>query len=428
MKHLYKGLLVSMFIGAFTFASVATVSAAEKILEAEDMRYDYGSQDVWNDSSASGGKKRILWNNGGAWEYMTASNDFSKIDIRAKGDHWGSYYPRVDVWVDSKYVDSVYLDSETWKTYSVSGNWSKGSHTVYLEYRNDYRNRGVILDSVVAANVATPAEPTQPTEPTEPTEPAPTPTDPTTGSNTGGSGGSKVDQTFQKFTGSKYTSQYHLYAAGLDWSKPVGALIYADGSGEWGLKNPGSTYLMAGSNGMIATAKKHNMILITPFSPNTACADGDGSCWYMGDSVGYTKWAEELVQNIYTKYPIDKTRVAFGGYSSGAQLASEYWTPSGAAQRTMDDGVIVAISYGGSPKMTETTYTSAFKSKVHMNWNTGDQDYAYTTTSSYGVKAGYNAFTNNGFQTSLDVIPGLGHNRSGQFGDVMSAQIAEHIN
>ena len=248
----------------------------------------------------------------------------------------------------------------------------------------------------------------------------------------GGSGGTEVtgeqtDRTGLSFTSNGYTSTYHLYAGGLNWSKSVGLLIYTDGSGEYGLKNPKSSYLLAGNNGMITVAKKNNMVLLTPFSPNKNCSDGSGSCWYLGNPRGYAKWAEGLVTQVQSQYPIDKKRIAFGGYSSGAQLATEWWVPSGAAQRTMDGGVIVGISYGGSPKMTEVAYTPAFKSNVHMNWNVGDQDGAYTNDGEYDVQSGYNYYTSHGFQTSLDVIPGAGHNRSGKFGAIMDAQIAKHV-
>ena len=239
--------------------------------------------------------------------------------------------------------------------------------------------------------------------------------------------GEQTDRTDLSFTSNGYTSTYHLYAGGLDWSKSVGLLIYTDGSGEFGLKNPESSYLLAGSDGMIAVAKKHNMVLLTPLSPNKNCSDGDGSCWYLGDPSGYTKWAEELVTQVQSQYPIDKKRIAFGGYSSGAQFSTEYWVPSGAAQRTMEDGVIVAITYGGSPKVSEVSYTPAFKSNVHINWNTGDQDSSYNSRGEFGVKAGYEHYTSAGFQTSLDVLPGVGHSRSGEFGAVMDAQIAKHV-
>lgn len=240
-------------------------------------------------------------------------------------------------------------------------------------------------------------------------------------------GADLTDRTNLSFTANNYTSTYHLYAANLDWNKPVGMLIYTDGSGENGLKNPTSSYLMGGSTGMIAVAKKHNMVLLTPLSPNKACSDGDGSCWYLGDSPGYTKWAESLVTSIQSQYSIDKKRVAFGGYSSGAQLATEFWVPSGAAERTMDDGVIVAISYGGSPKVPAVAFSSGFKSNVHINWNTGSQDEAYTTSGEFGVKAGSKYYTDAGFQTSLDVVQGKGHDRTGEFGKIMDAQITKHV-
>ncbi len=237
----------------------------------------------------------------------------------------------------------------------------------------------------------------------------------------------QTDRTNLSFTGSKYTSTYHLYAAGLDWNKTVGMILYTDGSGEYGLKNPTGSYLLGGSTGLIAVAKKHNMILVTPLSPNKNCSDGDGSCWYLGDSEGYVKWAEELVTDIQSRYPIDKKRIAVGGYSSGAQFSTEFWVPSGAAQRTMTDGVIVAISYGGAPQMNEVSYSSTFKSNVHMAWNTGDQDEAYTGGGSYGVKGGYDHYTSAGFQTSLEVLPGVSHDRSGDFGPVMDAMISKYV-
>lgn len=242
---------------------------------------------------------------------------------------------------------------------------------------------------------------------------------------TGGSGGAQADNTFLEFANGTYTSRYHLYAAGLDWTRPVGLLVYCDGSGEYGLKNPSSTYLLAGTNGLIAVAKRNNMLLLTPFAPNPACADGDGSCWYMGDPPGYAKWSADLIKYIESRYDLSKRRVALGGYSSGAQWLTEYFAPGGHADDIMTDGVAVAISYGGSPKVT-ATFDASFKINVHFNWNTGDKDSAWTSTGPYGVKAGHNWYTNNGFATSLDLIAGLGHDRS-DFGLVMEAQIKEHL-
>jgi hypothetical protein len=65
----------------------------------------------------------------------------------------------------------------------------------------------------------------------------------------------RADQMFQTFIGSRYSSRYHPYADGLDWSKRVGLIVHADGSGEYGLKNPQSTYLLAGRHGLARVAK-----------------------------------------------------------------------------------------------------------------------------------------------------------------------------
>lgn len=237
----------------------------------------------------------------------------------------------------------------------------------------------------------------------------------------------RTDQTSKVFTGSTYTSRYHLYAGGLDWSKPVGLIVYADGSGEYGLKNPRSTYLLAGKKGLVRVAKRNNMVLLTPFAPNRRCSDGGGSCWYLGDPVGYARWSKQLVRWVLGRYPIDRRRVAIGGYSSGAQWATQYFAPSGGAQRIQRNGVIVAISYGGAPNTTPVTFRKRWKQRVHLRWDVGSQDYAYRTRSSYGVRAGYRWYTNRGFDTSLRVVPGLGHGRGGQFGRIMEAAIKAHV-
>lgn len=242
--------------------------------------------------------------------------------------------------------------------------------------------------------------------------------------------GPLTDRTNLSFTSAGVTSTYHLYAEGLDWTQPVGMLIYADGSGEYGLANPGSDYLLGGSDGLVAVAKRHNMVLLTPRAPGRGCNDGEGVCWYAPSSgispAQKTKWAEELVVDVQAQYPVDTSRVVVGGYSSGAQLVTQHWLPSGAAERTMDGGVLVSISYGGAPRRS-TPISAAFKSAVHLNWNIGSEDAAYTTSHRDGVKRGLDWYADKGFDTSLDVAPGVDHGRSGQFGKIVEAQIVEHL-
>lgn len=257
-----------------------------------------------------------------------------------------------------------------------------------------------------------------------PEEPAPA------GDYTGGTGGPLNDRTFLTYTNSAgTTSRYHLYAGGLDWSKDVGLLVYTDGSAEYGLKNPTSTYLLAGSNGLVAVAKRLNMVLLTPLAPGTGCPDGDGTCWYQSSggysTEGKTRWSADLVKHVHGLYNIDRSRTVFGGYSSGAQWTTEFFGPAHAAG-LVSDGVAVAISYGGAPILTPR-FTEDFKAKVPFVWDVGEDDYAWYGGGRYGVKAGHDWYQANGFTTQLHVIPNLGHGRSGQFGGIIEREATEHV-
>jgi predicted esterase len=246
--------------------------------------------------------------------------------------------------------------------------------------------------------------------------------------SSGGSGGARTDQTNRYFSAGGVTSRYHLYAAGLDWSKPVGLLVYADGSGEYGLAHPTSSYLLGGSNGLVAVAKRHNMVLLTPRAPGAACSAG-GVCWHETSSgisaAAKTRWSYDLVRSVKGQYNIDLARVAVGGYSSGAQWAMQRFAPAYASS-VMVDGVFVGISFGGQPISTPT-FTAGHKLNVPYVWDTGDRDGAYTTTASYGVRAGRRWYQSNGFTTELHVVSGTGHARAGEFGSIVSREITQHV-
>lgn len=253
------------------------------------------------------------------------------------------------------------------------------------------------------------------------------------GFTTGGSGGPLTDRTSVSYTNTAGTaSTGHIYAAGLDWTKKVGVLVYTDGSGEFGLANPTSTYLLAGTNGLIAKAKAQNMILVTPRAPGNGCNDGDGVCWYDASFDGTSittkvKWADDFIQNqVLTKYDIDTRRVCIAGYSSGAQFTMEYYGPQ-YASAWMTDGLLLAISYGGSPKVT-ANYPTAFKQNVSAVWDVGSTDPAYQSSGSFGVQAGYDWYTANGFTTTeLTVVAGEDHARDGLFGGIVDREITQHV-
>ena len=258
------------------------------------------------------------------------------------------------------------------------------------------------------------------------------------GPSSGGSGGALTDATYVSFNNGVRTHTYHRYAAGLDWTKPVGLLIYTDGSGEYGLTTPSSSYLLNGTHGMIAIAKKHNMILLTPMAPGGNCNDGDGVCWYDSSSSTSTtpaiklKWSKDLIDFIFSQYNIDRSRVAFGGYSSGAQWTTQYWGP-GHAHEVMTDGVAVAISYGGDPKVTNNN-TTAYKNNVPVVWNVGHLDEAWSQpTWDDSVSKGRTYYDSNGYSTDITILGGVTHDRyisspeTGEFGRIMDRAITRYV-
>lgn len=260
-----------------------------------------------------------------------------------------------------------------------------------------------------------------------PTTPAPEPTPPpTTGKgNTNGSGGAYTNRQFQSFSSAGMTSRYHVYAEGLDRSKPIGIMMYADGSGAHGFKNPGQSYLLGGPNGLIAVAKKHNLVLVVPEAPAPGC-DRQDNCWYDRDlavAANKATWSSNLMTQIKGQYPIDLSRVVVGGYSSGAQWTTQTFLPAHGANQSVD--LAVAIAYGGAPR-SRMNAPAAWKNDVVMVWDTGTADPAYGTAF-FEARGGYNHYTSAGFNTHGVWPAGVTHSRGGQFGPIMDREISNRL-
>lgn len=269
---------------------------------------------------------------------------------------------------------------------------------------------------VLAAGDVSQAEPTPAPTPPAGTEPGAT----APGGTTGGDGGAYTNRTFQNFSSNGLTSRYHIYAEGIDRSKPVGLLMYGDGSGGHGFDNPGSSYLIGGSNGLAAVARKHNMILVVPEAPAPGCPSDN--CWYDRAAPAKAKWASDLMTRVKGQYPIDQERIVTGGYSSGAQWHRWFLPTHGEAQSV---DLAVMIAYGGAPAVS-ADYSAAYKDDLRLVWNTGTADAAYSTAS-HGARGGYDWYTQQGFDTEATWPAGVGHGRSGEFGGILDRGITQHL-
>lgn len=239
----------------------------------------------------------------------------------------------------------------------------------------------------------------------------------------------------QTFDNGQYQSRYHVFAGGLDPSRPVGLMIFADGSGGAGFTNPNSSYQLDadGQDGLVAVARKHNLVLVTPIAPPPGCDSGDSAraataenanCWYDRDNApGKAQWSSDLLHHVKSQLKIQPSRVVVGGYSSGAQWATQFFAPAHAEEHSVD--LTVAIGYGGAPATTPR-FSEAFKAQTAFAWETGTADNAYRTDN-YGSVGGYNWYTGNGFTTQATWPEGVDHSRPGQFGQIMDREITRFL-
>lgn len=253
---------------------------------------------------------------------------------------------------------------------------------------------------------------------------------------TGGSGGAFTNRLNQSFSSGGMTSTYHVYASGINTTKPIGLLMYADGSGGYGFDHPSSTYLLAGTNGLVNVAKQHNYILVVPNAPAPNCngtgapgASYSDNCWFNTSgtptSAQKAAWSSALMTKIKGQYNIELNKVAIGGYSSGAQWASELFMPQFGEAQSVD--LAIMISFGGQP-ISAPNFSAAYKGATVLTWDVGTADASggYSTSPS-GGRGGYTWYTNAGFKTDHLWVTGEDHYRDGQFGGIVNRELTQWL-
>ena len=179
----------------------------------------------------------------------------------------------------------------------------------------------------------------------------------------------------QRFTAAGLTSTYHVYADGLDPSKAVGAVFYLGGDydkpGESWVHDPGGSHMRA----MAAEARKKNMVLVVPISPDRQ-ARGNGITWWEeADANG--DWFRALQSSLTARYGLDTSRVWLTGYSGGAEFITYELLAD--RQGWIKGGGATIIGGGGSYGM-QTAPGAAVRS-LPLTWHVGSEDVAGSTLS-----------------------------------------------
>lgn len=233
--------------------------------------------------------------------------------------------------------------------------------------------------------------------------PSPAPA-PATVCPSNGTGGAFTDRLNQSFTApGGATSQFHIYAAGIDQNKPVGVVVQLHGDGAYEFGRPSAGKLLA----MSAIAEQQNMILISVKSPDRAGA----VTWWENPSVNVPFLQSMLDTQVYGKYNIEKNRVWLSGYSGGAEFISLYYVKR---QHQSFCGGGALISGGGSvtQALPAVPFTQGFKDSFKMHFYTGQDDGAGSPIDWNGFQAaqtGAAQWRDRGFAVSTDFPAGIDH-------------------
>ena len=249
------------------------------------------------------------------------------------------------------------------------------------------------------------APPVAPVAPAAPATKAPA----AAGGTSAGSGGSYTDQGRQTFrAGNGQSGQYLLYAGGIDPARPVGLVVYVDGTGEYGVDNPDSSYALGGPSGLVTSARSRNMITLAVESPDQSC-----ECWHTGNTSAYADFLAQLIESRLAAYPVDELWLT--GFSSGAQEITRFLVPRHPELLRLGGGWVV-FGGGGPPADGGAAVTSARMAGVRGHWFTGTADTEVPLTASWGAQAGERFYGARGVVASHDYPQGVGHALDGRLG------------
>lgn len=245
--------------------------------------------------------------------------------------------------------------------------------------------------------------------------------------SSGGTGGPLTDRTGVAYLASNgYDSFSHIYAAGIDTSKPIGLFVWLHGDGAYEYLNPTSTLYLSGPNGIVAAAKERNCIVLAPLTPDSGTTNG--RTWWKWGSGNAQYLRELIVAEIYGKYNIDLGKIWIAGFSGGAETTTAIFLPTQANNLQIEGGGF--MPFGGGPRPSwysiSEAWTPNFDPAVfHGYWIVGEDDTAENATDGYdgvlAAQAGYDWYGTKGFPTDIYYVPGQTHILSPEWGNLMRA-------
>ena len=251
------------------------------------------------------------------------------------------------------------------------------------------------------------AQATQAAQPAQVAQPSAQPTLAQAAQSASGVAATRTNQTFLSYTSpAGTTSQYHVYAEGVDFSKPVGVVFYFDG--DYWRNDQSKVYDPSGELAqMAASAAAQNMLFVPVISPDANRYDAGVTWWEDMERNG--EFFRSFASSFIAANGVDSSNVWTMGYSGGAEFIT--YELNTKPQTWRNGGGSIMIAGGG---LDEGTPSAALKSQPmfwYANSNDGSgETYPQTWSARGAVEGGYNAYRNAGYtNASATVLNGSGH-------------------
>lgn len=155
-------------------------------------------------------------------------------------------------------------------------------------------------------------------------------------------------------------STYRVFSHGIDWDRPVGAVVRLHGDGAYEY-----LYSKRLASCLAAVAADHNLILVQPLTP------AEDRTWWTELETN-TDWLEALYdEEISSLEGVDPDRVWWMGYSGGAEMISYGLLPS--AGHVITAGAIL-VGGGGAPSEKGHSVPEDRVATLPLHWVTGRRD------------------------------------------------------
>ena len=229
-----------------------------------------------------------------------------------------------------------------------------------------------------------------------------------------------TQQRFVPFTASNGASAtYHVWS-GRNVGDPV--LIWLHGDAAFEHANPDSTHVFAGSGGVVKACVDRGITVVSALTP-----DVSGTQTWWEDSSRNVTYLADLIAKL--KADLQPSRIYLGGYSGGAQFATQYFIPQKSA--LLGSGGSMVYGGGGKPVTPSSpTFTSTFRSSWWMDWTTGADDTAANSAENYDglayAQAGADWYRAAGFEVGTSWPAGIDHDTSTLFGGWVAGSLDRH--